>query len=147
VLFVADGVTTALYGLLVWLALPETRPAGELHHDATRVSASTILRDRIFMTMCVLTFGEILFAPASMSLVADLAPAPLRGRYQGVFAIAFTSAFAAAPALGGYILTSAGARWLWIACLAMGCGMSAGFLVLRDAAPPQHVRWTSRDLS
>ena len=36
VLFAADGVTTALYGVLVWLALPETRPAGPLHQDAAR---------------------------------------------------------------------------------------------------------------
>ena len=223
VLFVADGVTTALYGVLVWRALPETRPAGPLHDDAARVGAAAVLRDRLFMTMCVLTFGihlvffqafvglpldmrahgistaafgalmtinpvlivlvqpwagevirhrsplrvmslaslligvgfgmnawasstpayiaaivlftvgEILFAPASMSFVADLAPAPLRGRYQGVFAIAFTSAFAAAPALGGYLMTAAGARWLWIACLATGCGVAAGFLLLRPA--------------
>jgi MFS family permease len=221
VLFVADGVTTALYGVLVWFALPETRPAGPLHDEAARVGTGAVLRDRLFMAMCVLTFGihlvffqafvalpvdmrahgistaafgilmtinpvlivlfqpwagevirhrsplavmslaslligvgfgmnawagsmpayipaivlftvgEILFAPASMSLVADLAPAALRGRYQGVFAIAFTSAFAAAPALGGYIMTAAGARWLWMACLATGCGVSAGFLLMR----------------
>ena len=221
VLFVADGVTTALYGVLVWLALPETRPAGPSYPDAARASAAAVLRDRLFMTMCVLTFGihlvffqafvalpvdmrahgistaafgtlmtinpvlivllqpwagevirdrsplpvmslgslligvgfglnawagttpayiagivlftfgEILFAPASMSFVADLSPAPLRGRYQGVFAIAFTTAFAAAPALGGYLMTAAGARWLWIACLITGCGVSAGFLLLR----------------
>jgi MFS family permease len=80
------------------------------------------------------TFGEILFAPASMSFVADLAPAQLRGRYQGVFAVAFTTAFAAAPALGGYIMTAAGARGLWIACLATGGVVAAGFLLLRGAA-------------
>jgi MFS family permease len=223
-LFAADGVTTALYGLLVWFALPETRPAGSLHDASAGVGTGAVLRDRVFMTMCVLTFGihlvffqafvalpldmrahgistaafgalmtinpvlivlvqpwagevirhrapltvmslaslllgvgfgmnawagsipayiaailfftvgEILFAPASMSFVADLAPAALRGRYQGVFAIAFTSAFAVAPALGGYIMTAAGARWLWMACLATGCGVSAGFLLMRRPA-------------
>jgi len=48
-----------------------------------------------------------------------------------VFAIAFTTAFAAAPALGGYLMTAAGARWLWIACLITGCVVSVGFLLLR----------------
>jgi MFS family permease len=224
VLFAADGVTTALYGVLVWLALPETRPASPPHHQSERASASAILRDRAFMAMCVLTFGlhlvffqsfvalpvdmrahgistaafgalmtinpvlivllqpwageaigrhsplpvmslasllvgtgfglnawagslplytaaivlftfgEILFAPASMSFVASLAPAPLRGRYQGTFAFAYTSAFAAAPALGGHLMTAAGARWLWIACLATGCIVSASFLLLRGPA-------------
>jgi MFS family permease len=221
VLFAADGVTTALYGLLVWFALPETRPVSPVQDEAVRVGARTVLRDRTFMTMCVLTFGvhlvffqafvalpvdmrahgistaafgalmtinpvlivlfqpwagevsrhrspllvmsiasfligvgfglnawagatpayvaaillftvgEILFAPASMSFVADLAPAALRGGYQGVFAVAVASAFAGAPALGGHLMTAAGARWLWIACLATGCGVSAGFLLMR----------------
>lgn len=48
--------------------------------------------------------------------------------------MAFTGAFAAAPAVGGYIITAAGARWLWIACLGTACGVSAGFLLLRGAA-------------
>jgi len=28
-------------------------------------------------------------------------------------------------------MTAAGARWLWMACLATGCGVSAGFLLMR----------------
>lgn len=222
-LFAADGVTTAMYGVMLWVALPETRPADAARRDAARMAAGAVLGDRLFLTMCLLTFGlhvvffqafaglpidmrahgmstaafgglmtinpvlvvllqpwagelirdrsrlavlslaslligvgfgmnawagsapayaasiavftlgEILFGPAAMSLVADLAPPSLRGRYQGTFAMAFTGAFAAAPAVGGYIITAAGARWLWMLCLATGCAVSAGFMMLRAA--------------
>jgi MFS family permease len=86
------------------------------------------------VSIAVWTLGEILFAPAATSLVADLAPANMRGGYQGAFAMAFTSAFAAAPAVGGYVIAHAGARWLWIGCLATGVAVSAGFLTVGCAA-------------
>ena len=80
----------------------------------------------------VWTLGEVLFAPAASSFVADLAPVHLRGRYQGIFAMAFTGAFAAAPAVGGYVIAHAGARWLWLGCLATGLVIAAGSFKLRS---------------
>jgi len=81
-------------------------------------------------SIVVWTLGEILFTPASMSLAADLAPAHLRGRYQGVFSMAFTSGFAAAPAIGGYVIGHAGAWWLWVGCAIAGVFVAAGFVAL-----------------
>jgi MFS family permease len=78
----------------------------------------------------IFTLGEILFAPASVAFVADASPQELRGRYQGAFALAFTTAFAAAPAVGGYVLMAAGAFWLWIGCFATGALTALGFLLL-----------------
>jgi predicted MFS family arabinose efflux permease len=222
-LFAADAATTVLYGLIVWAALPETRP-----HDARSSSPRpplwrTVRRDRLFLAVCALNFafslvffqsfvalpldvrahglspgafgvliaingilivlvqpfagemirrrsqpltlacaslllgigfglnawagsmagyatsvaiwtlGEILYAPASTSLVADLAPADLRGAYQGGFALAFTAAFAAAPAIGGYAMAHIGGPALWAACLVTGLSVSAGFVVMSRA--------------
>jgi MFS family permease len=224
-LFVADGATTVLFGVILWAALPETRPASSAHADEARGATRAILGDRIFVAVCLLTvafsivffqsfvglpidmrahgisasgfgalmalnavlivllqpfatemirdrslpsvlavaslllavgfgmnawigsmptyavsvtvwtMGEILFAPASTSLVADLAPGDLRGSYQGTFAMAFTSAFAVAPAVGGYVLAHAGARWLWIDCLAIGLVVAVGFFMLSRVLP------------
>jgi len=220
-LFVADAATTAMFGVILWVALPETRPEAPAHGDAARGAVRAILSDRVFLAVCLLTLafctvffqsfvglpidvrahgisasafgalialngllivllqpfagelvrdrsrpsvlavaslllgvgfgmnawigsmpgyaasiavwtlGEILFAPAATSYVADLAPPHLRGRYQGAFAMAFTGAFAAAPAVGGYVIAHAGARWLWIDCLATGLAVAAGFFMLR----------------
>jgi len=87
------------------------------------------------VSVTVWTMGEILFSPASMSLVADLAPVDLRGRYQGAFAMAFTGGFASAPTVGGYVLAHAGARWLWIGCLVTGLAVGVGFMMLRRVTP------------
>lgn len=228
-LFVADAVTTAMYGVILWAALPETRPTVSTESDGARDGARgavrVILGDRAFLAVCLLTLafclvffqsfvslpidvrahgisaagfggliaingalivlfqpfagevvrgrsrhsvlalsslllglgfgmnawigsargyaasiavwttGEILFASAAPSLVADLAPPSLRGRYQGAFAMAFSGAFAAAPAVGGYVITHAGAKWLWIACLAIGLAVAVSFLLLGRVAP------------
>lgn len=86
------------------------------------------------VSVTIWTLGEILFAPASTSLVADLAPPHLRGAYQGGFAVASTAAFAAAPLVGGYVIAQSGAITLWLACLAIGLLVAGGFLMLgRDA--------------
>jgi MFS family permease len=225
VLFAVDAITTAMFGIVLWAALPETRPTAPAHDGADAGAVRAILRDHLFLAVCLLTLGfclvffqafvglpidmrahgistsgfgglialngvlivvlqpfagelirdrsrpmvlalaslvlgvgfglnarvgtapgyagaiavwtigEILFTPASTSLVADLAPAHLRGRYQGVFAVAFTAAFAAAPAVGGSIIAHAGARWLWIDCFVTGVAVATGFLMLKDVRP------------
>jgi MFS family permease len=224
-LFATDAATTALYGLILWVALPETRPAHVPQADRVRAPVRTMLRDHVFVALCLLTFmfsvvffqsfvglpidvrrhgisaagyaslislngvmivllqpfagelirdhpreralaaasvllavgfgmnawigslpayavsvaiwtlGEILFSPASMALVADLAPADLRGRYQGAFAMAFTAAFASAPLVGGFALAHAGASSLWIGCLVTGLAVAVGFSTVRRITP------------
>jgi MFS family permease len=220
-LFAVDAITTAMFGVVLWAALPETRPAAPVDDSADSGAVHAILHDRLFLTVCLLTLGfclvffqafvglpidmrahgistsefgglmaingimivvlqpfvgelirdrsrplalalaslvlgvgfglnawmgtalgyagaiavwtlgEILFAPASTSLVADLAPAHLRGRYQGAFAAVFTGAFAAAPAVGGYVVAHGGARSLWVGCFATGAAVAMGFFTLR----------------
>jgi MFS family permease len=89
------------------------------------------------VSVAVWTLGEILFSPASMALVADLAPTDLRGRYQGAFALAFTAAFASAPLVSGYALANVGAYWLWTGCLIAGLAVAVGFAFVRSP-PPVH---------
>ena len=220
-LFAADGATTMAYGLIVWLALTETRPSIADQRDQ---GMGAVLRDRRFLAICALTLlfsmvffqafaglpldlrangispktigwlfaingaliiviqpwaasvlqrysraralaagafivgvgyamnagaadwlpmrvasivvwtlGEIVFVPVSMTLAADLAPAHLRGRYQGVFSMAYTSGFAVAPAVGGYVIGHFGATVLWIGCLAAGGAIAAGFIAFGRA--------------
>jgi MFS family permease len=85
-------------------------------------------------SVAVWTIGEILFSPASMSLVAELAPLHLRGRYQGAFSIAFSTAFFAAPAVGGWAAGTFGFTTVWIACFVVGVLTTGGFLALGRAA-------------
>jgi MFS family permease len=83
------------------------------------------------------TVGEVVGFPVAAALVSDLAPAELRGRYQGAFSMCWGIAFTIAPLVGGSILTRSGATSLWLACLAAGVAVAAGHLA---AAPARRRR-------
>jgi MFS family permease len=85
----------------------------------------------------VWTVGEVIGFPVAAALVADLAPAELRGRYQGAFSMCWGLAFALAPVLGGRVLTTFGPTALWLACLGAGLLVAAGHLA---AAPARRRR-------
>lgn len=68
----------------------------------------------------VWTIGEILGATMSSSVVADLAPAQLRGSYQGAFAMSWSMSSCLAPMVGGWMLGSFGGSSLWGLCLLVG---------------------------
>jgi MFS family permease len=69
-----------------------------------------------------------------MAVVADLAPPHLRGRYQGVFGLAFGVAGALAPFLGTRVLTAFGSSALWAGCAAVSAVAAVGLLVAVRAA-------------
>jgi MFS family permease len=207
VLFAADAATTAVFGLLVLLALPETRPTAHEHHD--RGGLRAVLSDRVFMMLVVLafglgavvvqsnvalpldmrrkglgeswfgalialngvlivlfqhfaiarvrplrrsrvltagallfglgfglhavarapfgyavaialwTFGEIVSTPVMASVIADLAPPSLRGRYQGVYSTGWSLAAAFGPVTGTAVFDRLGPTALWAGCAAV----------------------------
>jgi MFS family permease len=83
------------------------------------------------------TLGEVVGFPAGATVVANLSPPELRGRYQGAFAMSWGVAFTIAPVLGGELLTRAGGPALWATCLAIGAAVAAGHLA---AAAPRRRR-------
>jgi len=69
------------------------------------------------------TIGAMLAAPPNATVIADMSPPQMRGRYQGVFNLTFAAAAFIAPLLGGFTLQYLG-DWHWavIAGLALaGC--------------------------
>jgi MFS family permease len=85
------------------------------------------------VAVAVWTVGEILVLPVSSAVVADLAPAAARGRYQGAYGMSFALAAALAPLAGTAVLQGAGAATLWLGCLAVGTAVAAGHLALGRA--------------
>jgi MFS family permease len=83
------------------------------------------------------TLGEIVGFPVASALVAELAPPDLRGRYQGAFSTVWGLSFALSPLAGGQVIQAAGARTLWLLCLATGVLVAVGHLV---AAGPRRRR-------
>lgn len=220
-LFWADAVTCAIFGLLVWRAVPETLPAadgggrdeggfGAVLRDPVFVSfllltlivecvymqAYTTLplamsgsglpaqayglamavngivivavqpvvagwigrRDKATMIACgigcfglgfgltalasttweyggcvaIWTIGEILTNATAVALIAGLAPPRLRGRYNGVFGLAFSVGYLIAPIAGTRLLAHGHAA-LWLSCAGACAAAAAWQLALRPA--------------
>jgi len=79
------------------------------------------------------TVGEVVGFPVASSLVADLAPVALRGRYQGAFAMVWGMSMSLSPVLGGQVIDHLGAPALWALCLALGLVVGAGYLIAAPA--------------
>ena len=95
--------------------------------------ALTGLSDALAMlalSVVVWTFGEMVYSPVAAAYVADLAPADMRARYQGVYAFTFAFGLAAAP-LAGTALYAMSPSALWAACFLL-CA-AAALMMLRPA--------------
>jgi len=135
----ANGLSTAAYGglialngaLIVLLELPIVARIRRLPARPV-IAAGTLLvglglgltalaHDLLALaaTVVVWTLGEIVDASVSNAYVADLAPAHLRGRYQGAFGLTFSIALILAPALGTALFERS-ATMLWTVCGALG---------------------------
>jgi dipeptide/tripeptide permease len=84
------------------------------------------------VTVVVWTIGEIITAGLGAALVADLAPASMRGRYSGAYGAVWSAAYLLGP-LGGTHLLELGAPVLWVTCGLLGAGTAAGLLAMRPA--------------
>lgn len=69
----------------------------------------------LFLVMTILTLGEMTFAPVATAYVSGLAPANMRGRYIGGWAMANSLAMALAPNIG-LLLFSWKSAALWLFC-------------------------------
>lgn len=136
----AHGIRTSTYGALVAInggLIVVLQPfAGALVARATRahlLSTAALLNGLGFgllglgssvalyaTAIVVLTLGEILMAPINPVVVSELAPASLRGAYQGGFSVAMSLAACLAPILGTAVLEQLGGRALWGGCFALG---------------------------
>ena len=74
----------------------------------------------IVATVIVWTFGEMILFPSTAAYVSELAPPARRGEYMGFYSMTFGIGFSLGPWAGLTVLEAAGARTLWLACLAVG---------------------------
>ncbi|WP_328474352.1 MDR family MFS transporter [Streptomyces sp. NBC_00448] len=153
----ADGYSARQYGLvialnglvIVLLQIPLTR-ALRSRSAAGLLATGSLLMAWGFgatafagsvavyaLTVVIWTVGEIVHAPASMSVVADLAPASARGRYQGMFSLSWSAAAFAGPLAGGVTLDHLGRGAVWWGCAAVGTVAGAGYYgLLRTRTSP-----------
>ncbi|MFC8918080.1 MDR family MFS transporter [Streptomyces sp. NPDC057116] len=84
------------------------------------------------VAVAVWSLGEVLVFAVTASIVADLAPAHLRGRYNGLLGMAWGTGFLVAPVVGTRLLV-VGAPVLWLSCAALCVLAAAAQLALAPA--------------
>jgi MFS family permease len=86
-------------------------------------------------TVVIWTLGEMVGMPAASAWVAQISPDRFRGRYMGMYSVAWALGMLAGPALGTFVFERNPAA-LWSACLLLGVISSATlFLQSRRIAP------------
>ncbi|MFC1433474.1 MDR family MFS transporter [Streptacidiphilus sp. N1-3] len=147
------GLVVSLNGvLIVLLQIPLTRLV-EGRNRAAMLGAASLLTGCGFgltafagaawfyaLTVTVWTAGEMLRVPAGMAIVAELSPVHARGRYQGVYSLAWTGASFIAPLMAGLLLTAGGGDAVWLTCTVLGAVTAAGFVRLLRGRTPELVR-------
>jgi MFS family permease len=87
------------------------------------------------VTVGVWTLGEMVAAPVSYAYVADLAPEHLRGRYQGIYGLAWGVGGVAGPAVGTAIFAQTHTGF-WFLC--GGLGFASALLALGSRPRGRH---------
>jgi MFS family permease len=89
-----------------------------------------------WLSMVILTFGELTLVPTASKYVADLAPADLRGRYMSIHWLGWGLARTLAPIIGGFLNDNITPQAIWIGGLLIGLTSTLGlFLLSRTPVP------------
>ena len=83
-----------------------------------------------WLSMVILTFGELTLVPTASKYVADLAPADLRGRYMSIHLLGWGVARTLSPIIGGFLNDNIAPRAIWIGGLLIGLTSTLGLFLL-----------------
>ncbi len=84
----------------------------------------------LLLTVIIWTIGEVVQAAFKQSMVADLAPVTMRGRYMGVFALCHAVGMTGGVPVGGQILDRFGPGVLWPACFVLAMMASVVYVLI-----------------
>jgi MFS family permease len=90
-----------------------------------------------WLSMVILTFGELTLVPTASKYVADLAPADLRGRYMSMHWLGWGVARTLSPIIGGFLNDNIAPRAIWIGGLLIGLTSTLGLFLLSRVSAPQ----------
>jgi len=103
----------------------------------------------LYLAICmfIVTLGEMVVSPSSMTLVAKMSPERERGRYQGMYGLVGNFGFSAGPFFGGLLydqfIGDPILMWLGIGSIGMLSGL--GFIALGRTIPERTDRIDETD--
>ena len=83
-----------------------------------------------WLSMVILTFGELTIVPTASKYVADIAPADMRGRYMSVYWFGWGFARTLSPLIGGFLNDNFFPRAIWIGGITFGLISTFGLILL-----------------
>jgi MFS family permease len=83
-----------------------------------------------WLSMVILTFGELTLLPTASKFVADIAPEDMRGRYMSLYWLAWGFSRATAPLIGAALNDRVGPQAIWIGGLLIGLASVLGLVIL-----------------
>jgi MFS family permease len=90
-----------------------------------------------WLSMVILTFGELTLVPTASTFVADIAPPYLRGRYMSMHWLGWGMARTLAPIIGGFLNDNIAPRAIWIGGLLIGLTSALGIFLLHRVSAPR----------
>jgi len=85
-----------------------------------------------WLSMVILTFGELTIVPTASKYVADIAPADMRGRYMSVYWFGWGRARTLSPLIGGFLNDNFFPRAIWIGGITIGLVSTFGLILLNN---------------
>jgi MFS family permease len=83
-----------------------------------------------WLSMVIMSMGELILVPTGSKYVADIAPEDLRGRYMSVYWLTWGIARSAAPMVGGVLHDAIAPQAIWWGGLAIGLTSTLGLFLL-----------------
>lgn len=86
----------------------------------------------IWVSMVIITIGELIIAPTGSTYVANIAPEHMRGRYMSIYSLTWSMSIGLGPIIGGLLNDNLGPPYIWIGGLFIGLtSMGLFFLIER----------------
>ncbi len=85
-----------------------------------------------WISMVIMTIGELILVPTASTYAANLAPADMRGRYMSIFGLSWRLALGIGPILGGFLNDNLGPKAIWYGGAILGLASTLFFSQLQN---------------
>jgi MFS family permease len=93
----------------------------------------------LIVLVVVMGLGEVFFSPIASSIVSDMAPEVVRGRYMGAWTVMWNGGASVGPLLGGVLIGWVGGRDAFSVVLVLGLVGAVLFVLLSEGRPLANV--------
>ncbi len=138
---IANGITVVILSIPLSRILQRWSSAKSLAAAAAFVGTGFFLTQFAHTvleyagTVVIWTLGEIGVASTAPALISRLSPPGQRGVYQGTYTMSWSLGILLGPAVGGWVLQTAGGHLLWSGCGILGWLVALAFWLFFDRIP------------